>query len=131
MGTKVKVASWVVQIVVAAILAQTLYFKFTGAEESVHIFTTLGVEPWGRLGTGLLELVAVVLLLTPRAVVVGALLTVALMLGAIGAHLTKLGIGVQDDGGLLFALAVFNLLGVLLVTFLRRRELPVIGPHPE
>jgi hypothetical protein len=131
MGTKVKVASWVVQIVVAAILAQTLYFKFTGAEESVHIFITLGVEPWGRLGTGLLELVAVVLLLAPRAVVVGALLTVALMLGAIGAHLTKLGIVVQDDGGLLFALAVFNLLGVLLVTFLRRRELPVIGSHPE
>jgi hypothetical protein len=131
MGTKVKVASWVVQIVVAAILAQTLYFKFTGAEESVHIFTALGVEPWGRLGTGLLELAAVVLLLTPRVVVVGALLTVALMLGAIGAHLTKLGIVVQDDGGLLFALAVFNLLGVLLVTFLRRRELPVIGSHPE
>jgi hypothetical protein len=131
MGTKVKVASWVVQIVVAAILAQTLYFKFTGAEESVHIFTALGVEPWGRLGTGLLELAAVVLLLTPRVVVVGALLTVAVMLGAIGAHLTKLGIVVQDDGGLLFALAVFNLLGVLLVTFLRRRELPVIGSHPE
>jgi apolipoprotein N-acyltransferase len=117
-------------VVVAAILAQTLFFKFTGAEESVYIFSTLGAEPWGRFGTAILELVAVVLLLTPRTAAVGALLTVALMLGAVGAHLTGLGIEVLGDGGLLFALALVNLAGAVAITLFRRRQLPVIGTNP-
>lgn len=130
MRTRAMAASWIFQVIVAAILAQTLFFKFAGAEESVYIFSTLGVEPWGRLGTAALELVAVVLLLIPRTAAVGALLTIALMLGAIGAHLTELGIEVLGDGGLLFALAVVNLVGAVLVTLLRWRQLPVIGRIP-
>ena len=122
------ITSWVLQLIAAAILAQTLFFKFSGAAESKFIFTTLGAEPWGRVATGCAELVAVVLLLAPRTITLGSLLALGLMTGAIGSHLTKLGIVVQNDGGLLFglALAVFACSAVVLV--LRRREIPVLGP---
>ena len=117
--------SWVLQIVVAVILIQTLFFKFTGAAESVWIFTRLGMEPWGRIGTGVLELIAAILILLPRTPALGALLAAALMVGAIGSHLTKLGIAVQDDGGLLFGLAVAVLACSIGVVVLRRRDLPL------
>ena len=123
--------SWTFQVIAAVILAQTLFFKFTGAEESKYIFTTLGVEPWGRIGTGMLEVVAVVLLLTPRWIqngaVYGAGLAAGLMSGAIFGHLTKLGIVVKDDGGLLFGLAVTVLASALIILWLRRFELPLVG----
>ena len=119
--------SWVCQITAAIILGQTLFFKFTGAEESRYIFSTLGVEPWGRYGTGTLELVAVVLLLMPRTAGAGAVLAIGLMAGAIMGHLTKLGIVVKGDGGLLFGLAVTVLLCALVVAFIRRAEIPVLG----
>ena len=98
--------SWVLQVVVAGILLQTLFFKFTGAEESVYIFTTVGAEPWGRIGSGVMELVAAAMLLIPALVPYGALLTAATMSGALMSHLTILGIEVKGDGGLLFALAL-------------------------
>ena len=121
------IASWIFQLIAAAILAQTLFFKFSGAEESKYIFATLGVEPWGRIASGCVELVAVVLLLTPRAVTRGALLAFGVMTGAIGSHLTKLGIVVKDDGGLLFALAVVVFLSSVAVLAIRRREIPLLG----
>ncbi|MGE0812647.1 MAG: DoxX family protein [Vicinamibacterales bacterium] len=96
---------WIVRLVAAVVLVQTLYFKFTGAPESVYIFSTLGVEPWGRIGSGVLELIAAGLLLYPATAALGGLLAVGLMVGAIGSHLTTLGIEVQGDGGLLFGLA--------------------------
>lgn len=117
------VASWIAQLIAASILAQTLFFKFTGAEEPRYIFSTLGVEPWGRIASGIAELVAVVLLLVPRTATAGALLSVAIMAGAIASHLGKLGVVVQDDGGLLFGLAVTVLLAGVGILFLRRREL--------
>ena len=119
--------SWALQILVAVILFQTLFFKFTGAEESKYIFSTLGLEPWGRIGSGIVELVAVVLLLVPRAVPLGALLALGTISGAILSHLTKLGIVVRDDGGLLFLLACVVFVGSAVILFLHRRELPVIG----
>ena len=121
------ILSWLLQLTAAAILAQTLYFKFTGAAESKFIFSTLGLEPWGRIGTGLVELVAVVLLLIPRTVTLGALLAIGLMSGAIFSHLTRLGLVVQDDGGLLFALAVtvFSFSGLIL--WIRRAQIPFLG----
>jgi uncharacterized membrane protein YphA (DoxX/SURF4 family) len=119
--------SWVAQIVVAAILAQTLFFKFTAAPESVYIFTTLGLEPWGRIGSGIAELVAVVLLLVPATAALGALVALGVIVGAIASHLGPLGIEVQGDGGLLFALACIVFAGSLLVLRIRRRELPVVG----
>ncbi len=121
------IVSWVLQVVVAVILFQTLFFKFTGAEESKYIFTKVGAEPFGRYASGVAELIAVVLLLTPRTITLGALLSVGVITGAIGAHLTKLGIVVQNDGGLLFALAVIVFVGSLGILFIRRRQIPVLG----
>ena len=119
--------AWLLQITAAAILAQTLFFKFTASAESVYIFTTLGVEPWGRIGSGVAELVAATLLLIPRTIVYGALLAAAVMAGAIASHLTMLGIVVQDDGGLLFGLALVVLASCLAILGIRRRELPRPG----
>jgi putative oxidoreductase len=96
----------ILRIVAALILLQTLFFKFTGAPESVWIFTQLGVEPWGRIGSGVIELIAAVLLLIPRTAWVGALIALGVMSGAILSHLFILGIAVQGDGGLLFGLAL-------------------------
>lgn len=123
------ITSWLCQLTAAAILGQTLFFKFTGAPESRYIFATLGVEPWGRIGTGVLELVAVALLLFPRTPALGAVLAMGLMGGAILSHLTKLGIEVQGDHGLLFTLAMVTLVAAGIVALLRRRELPVVGGH--
>ena len=116
--------SWALQIVVAAILGQTLFFKFTAAPESVYIFETLGAEPWGRIGSGVAELIAVVLILAPWRPVYGALLAMGVMFGAIGSHVTKLGIVVQDDGGALFAMAVITFVSAAVVAGLRRGEMP-------
>ncbi|MDF3059092.1 MAG: DoxX family protein [Rariglobus sp.] len=122
-----RVASWVVRVIVAIILVQTLFFKFTGAPESVYIFQTVGQEPWGRYGSGVVELIAAVLLFVPAFVPVGAGLALGVMTGAIFFHLTKLGIVVQDDGGLLFGLALVVWTGSAFLLWLHRRELPVIG----
>jgi uncharacterized membrane protein YphA (DoxX/SURF4 family) len=123
LGRRLTILSWVLQIACAAILFQTLFFKFTAAEESVHIFKTLGMEPWGRIGSGIAELAACVLLLIPRTVTVGALLALGVISGAIVSHLTKLGIVVKDDGGLLFALALTVFACCLTVVIIRRRQL--------
>jgi hypothetical protein len=124
------IVSWVLQALVAIILFQTLFFKFTGAEESKHIFSTLGAEPWGRLGSGLVELAAVVLLLIPRTAAIGALLALGVITGAIGAHLTKLGIEVRGDGGLLFTLALVVFAGSAGVLAIRRAQIPILGGRP-
>ena len=97
---------WSARLISVIILAQTLLFKFSGAAESIYIFTTVGMEPWGRIGIGILELVAAVLLLFNKAAWLGGGLALGLMLGAIGMHLTELGISVQGDGGYLFFLAL-------------------------
>ena len=97
---------WSARLIAIIILAQTLFFKFSGAAESVYIFTTVGMEPWGRIGIGILELVAAVLLLLNKTAWFGGVLALGLRLGAIGMHLTKLGISVQGDGGYLFFLAL-------------------------
>jgi hypothetical protein len=121
------ISSWILQLVVAGILLQTLFFKFTGAAESVYIFTTLGVEPWGRIGSGVVELVAAVLLLVPATAGLGAGLALAIIAGAIVSHLTILGTEVQGDGGLLFALAVIVFVASTAILLIRRGELPILG----
>lgn len=110
---------WALRIIAAIIMLQTLYFKFTAADESVYIFSKLGMEPWGRIGTGVLELVASILILYPKTTAIGALLALGLMGGAIFFHLTKLGLVVQDDGGQLFiyGLIVFVSSAALVVIY--------------
>jgi hypothetical protein len=125
-GRSWTLASWLLQFLVAGILFQTLYFKFTAAPESVYIFTTLGMEPWGRIGTGAAELIAVVLLLIPRAITLGAALSLAVISGALMSHLTRLGVVVRDDGGLLFALALLVFAGSTAILGIRRGEIPVV-----
>ena len=123
LGSSARRWSLVPQLVAAAILAQTLFFKFSGAAESRFIFETLGMEPWGRIGSGAAELVAVVLLVVPGYAVFGALLALGVISGAIASHLFFLGIEVQGDGGLLFSLALVVFACSALVLWLRRAEL--------
>lgn len=110
---------WALRLVAAIIMLQTLFFKFTAAEESIYIFKTVGMEPWGRIGSGIVELIASILILIPRTTAWGALLALGTISGAIFFHLTKLGIEVQGDGGLLFiyALVVFIASAILLLTY--------------
>jgi hypothetical protein len=119
--------SWACQIAAAVILLQTLFFKFTGAEESRFIFATLGVEPWGRIASGVVELVAAALLLHPRTAALGGALAMGVMAGAILAHVFFLGLAVKDDGGLLFTLAMVVFAAGATVAYLRRVELPIVG----
>jgi hypothetical protein len=126
-GKRLTAFSWLLRIATAVILFQTLFFKFTAAPESVYIFTTLGMEPWGRIGSGIAELVAVVLLLVPRTAVLGALVSLGVISGALVSHLTRLGIVVMDDGGLLFILALAVFACSVLILLVRRAEIPVVG----
>jgi len=121
------VVSWLLQLVAAGILLQTLFFKFTGASESVYIFSTLGAEPWGRIGSGIVELIASILLLVPATTTIGAALALGVISGAIVSHLTILGIEVQGDGGLLFILALIVFIASAAILVLRRAEIPIIG----
>lgn len=121
---------WFLRLLAAAILLQTLFFKFTGSTESVYIFSTLGIEPAGRIGSGIAELLAAVLLLIPRFNVYGALLASGTMMGAILSHLTILGIEVMGDGGLLFVLAlvVFICSGLILLHYKKEvMRLPILN----
>jgi len=111
------------------ILLQTLFFKFTGAPESVYIFSRVGLEPWGRIGSGVAELIAAILILFPPTTWLGAGLALAVMAGAIFSHLTILGIVVMDDGGLLFGLALAVAVCSVVLLFLQRRRLPLIGAY--
>lgn len=116
---------WALRLFAAAILLQTLFFKFTGAPESKFIFSTLGVEPFGRYFAGISELIASLLLLIPGLHLPGAGMAIGIMAGAILSHLAILGIVVQDDGGLLFALAWFVLVACSLIVYLEREQVPV------
>ena len=117
------VLGWSLRLIAAAILGQALFFKFSAAPESVFIFRTLGIEPWGRIFTGLCELLAVVLLLLPRTAGVGGALGAGLMAGALVSHLFVLGIEVQGDGGTLFGLAIITFVACTTTCFLQREQL--------
>jgi hypothetical protein len=121
------VLSWFLRLTGAVILLQTLFFKFTAAPESVYIFTRVHAEPWGRIGSGIVELIAAALLLTPRFNWLGSLIALGVMAGAIASHLTVLGIEVQGDKGLLFALALIVFIASATNLALHRAEIPVIG----
>lgn len=118
------ITSWVCRIIAAAIMIETLFFKFTGAPESVYIFSKMNLEAWWRYGQGVWEFIASVLLLMPRTGWGGGLLTLGAIGAAIVSHVTVLGIEIQGDGGLLFGMAWTAFLSAAVVTFLHRREIP-------
>src|SRR5206468_7925277 len=121
------VVSWICRIVATVILCQTLFFKFTGAEESIYIFTKVGLEPWGRYGSGVAELIAAILLLTPRFAWAGALLALGVISGALVSDVTALGIAGKKDGGLLFGLALAVCATSAVIVVLHRRLLPAVS----
>jgi putative oxidoreductase len=123
------VIAWICRVTAAVILLQTLFFKFTAAPESVYIFTKVGLEPWGRIGSGVAELIAAILILIPRTTWLGAGLALAVMTGAIFSHLTVLGLVVMNDGGLLFGLALAVAACSIVLLFLQRRRVPIIGAY--
>lgn len=134
MSKTVVIIYWAARIIAALIMLQTLFFKFTGAEESVYIFSKLGVEPWGRYASGIIELVASILLFVPSMTWLGALLGLGTMSGAILSHLTVLGVSVPNsdgtsDGGYLFFLALTVFLCCALVLFISRREIPLVKQY--
>ena len=117
------IGTWALKLVAAVILLQTLFFKFTAAPESVYIFSAIGMEPFGRITIGVLELVASVLILFPKTTAIGALLAAGLMAGAVFFHLTKLGIVVQNDGGQLFIYALLVLLSSAALILIRKNDI--------
>lgn len=115
--------TWVLRLLAAVILLQTLYFKFTAKPESVELFTILGMEPWGRIGTGVAELIASILILIPRTTLMGALMGLSLMAGAIFFHLTKLGVNFGGDA-VLFIYAVIVFVCCLALIIIYRKNIP-------
>lgn len=111
---------WILKVIAALIMLQTLFFKFSAAPESVYIFTKVGIEPWGRIATGIVELIASVLILIPRTAWLGALIAIGTMAGAIVSHLLLLGIDVMGDGGQLFYMALITLICSLIVLITER-----------
>lgn len=116
------ILSWILRIVAAAIMLQTLYFKFTAQPESIYIFSTVGIEPWGRILTGVAELIASALLLIPRTVVYGALLSIMIMTGGLVTHLFILGIEVRGDHGQLFAYACTTFISACILLVLHKEQ---------
>ncbi len=119
----IKITLWLVRIGVVIILFQTLYFKFTGAPESLFIFEKTGTGDVGRIGSGVVELIAGILLLIPRTAWLGALLALGVISGAIFFHLTSLGIEVQGDGGTLFYLALAVFAGSAVTLWMERKQM--------
>lgn len=117
------IVSWALRILAAGLLLQTLYFKFSGAEESIYIFTEVGIEPWGRYGTGVAEAIAAILLLLPSTIAFGALMGAGIMAGAIASHIFILGIEVKEDGGQLFIYALIILIACVIVGWQNRQQL--------
>lgn len=116
-----KILDWLLRLTASIILLQTLYFKFSGAEESIYIFSTLGIEPWGRIGAGITELILSILILIPKTTWIGSIGAIGVMLGAILAHLTLLGVIINNDGGTLFVLAIV-VLAVSVINLIRQKQ---------
>jgi len=120
---KSPVLLWILRIIPAIIMLQTLFFKFSASAESVYIFSILGVEPWGRILSGVMELIAGILLLIPGKTVYGAIIGAGVMAGAIMSHLTILGIEVMGDRGQLFIYALITFVCCAILVFINREQL--------
>ena len=123
---KNRLLHWILRIVPAVILLQTLYFKFSGSPESMYIFSMLGLEPYGRIGTGIAELIVSILILVPRTTWIGALLGLGIITGAILSHLFDLGIEIMDDGGYLIILGIIVFVCCALLLWIDREKVPIL-----
>lgn len=118
-----KIISWALRISIAVIFLQTLYFKFTAHPDSVHIFSNLGIEPFGRIGVGIIELITSIILLINRTKIIGMILSLGVIIGAVFSHFLVLGTEVKGDGGSLFILAIIVFIANLILLFLHKTEL--------
>lgn len=114
------------QGVAAMLLLMASIGKFSGDPGSVEVFVSLGMEPTGRYLIAAIELVAALLLMSPLAAL-GSVIVVGVMCGAIIAHVTQLGLVVNDDGGMLVGMLAAVLLCSVYVLVSRRKELPIVG----
>lgn len=121
-----KIVIILLQLIISIIVGQTLFFKFTGAPESIYIFSTLGVEPWGRIALGTIELLSIILLWIPRTTIYALILIVGMMSGAIASHLFVLGIEIRSDGGELFILALVTWVSAAVLLVLKREEVKAL-----
>ncbi len=124
-----KTISLITRIIIAVILVQTLRYKFTAHPDSVYIFTKVGLEPYGRIAIGVFELIAAILILIPKTVWAGALLTLGIISGALFMHLTNLGIEINGDGGTVFYMAVVVFILSLVVLWINRKNIPFVGKN--
>jgi uncharacterized membrane protein YphA (DoxX/SURF4 family) len=115
------------RIIIAFVLIQTLRFKFTGHPDSVYIFSKVGLEPYGRIGIGIIELIAGILILIPKTTWAGAMLTMGVLSGAIMMHLTTLGIEINNDKGILFITALITFVLSSIVLYMHRKDIPYFG----
>lgn len=124
-----KTIQLILRIIIAVILVQTLRYKFTAHPDSVYIFTKVSLEPYGRIAIGVFELIAAILILIPKTVWLGALLTLGIISGALFMHLTDLGIEINGDGGTVFYMAVVVFILSLVILWMNRKSLPFIGKN--
>lgn len=117
-----KIISMILRIVVAVIFIQTLFFKFTAHPDSVELFTALGVEPFGRIGLGIVELIVSLLILIPKTKALGIVSSIGIMIGAIGSHFLVIGTNFKGDGGALFAMAVVVFIAATILFFMHKDE---------
>ena len=119
--------SLALRIIVAVILLQTLSFKFLAHPDSIYIFTQVGMEPWGRIGIGVLKLIASILLFLPKKIWMGAGLATVLMAVAVMMPLTMIGIEVKGDGGTLFYTAIATLILSLIILWGKKKNIPFLN----
>ncbi len=139
---KKKIITNILIVYIAFVFIQSLFFKFSGAPETQHIFNT--IDAWAADTFGIAglfvppgvfnayviasaELVASILLLvgmfTARKILIslGAVMALGVITGAIFSHLfTPLGISVQDDGGALFFMACGVWISSVIIVFMHK-----------
>ena len=124
--TTKKYVIFILQLIIAISHLQTLRFKFTAHHDSVYIFSQLNLEPYGRIGIGIFELIIAILILIPKTKIIAGMLSIAVITGAIVSHLGPLGVEVQNDNGILFYFALFVLASTLLFLWLQKEEVKLM-----
>ena len=99
--------------------------KFTGAAGAVTLFTDLHMEPGGRILIGVIEVISIALLLSPRLSAWGALLCLGVMTGAVLAHVTVVGFG--GPLAMLFVMAIISGCSLVVLLYRLRHQVPFIN----
>ena len=125
---RMTIVLWLAQLGVAGILGMNAFVKFFNYtdEGSKALADALDVGRGAITMIGVTEAAALVLILTPRAHAIGALLAMLTMLGALFAHATKIGWSGHAVAEM-WPLAIVVLAFASFVLIVRRKELPIVG----